>query len=55
MNCFEIKSKDGSPVINKTTWTKTILDIRPENAEIYCEDLTAWARSVLEDVAEVIL
>ena len=46
---FKIKSRDGLPVINKTTWTKTILDIRVENAEAYCEDVTAWARSVLED------
>ena len=47
---FKIKSRDGKPVINKTMWTKTILDVRGENAEIYCEDVTAWARSVLEDV-----
>lgn len=47
---FKIKSRDGLPVINKTTWTKTILDVRVENAKDYCEDVTAWARSVLEDV-----
>ena len=47
---FKIKSRDGLPVINKTTWTKTILDVRVENAEVYCEDVTAWARSTLEDV-----
>ena len=47
---FKIKSRDGLPVINKTTWTKTILDVRMENAEVYCEDVTAWARSTLEDV-----
>jgi hypothetical protein len=47
---FKIKSKTGLPVINKTTWTKTILDVRAENAEVYCEDITAWTRSVLEDV-----
>ena len=46
---FKIKSRDGLPVINKTTWRKTILDVRVENAEDYCEDVTAWARSVLED------
>ena len=50
---FKIKSKDGLPVINKTTWTKTILDVRTENAEVYCEDVTAWARSALEDVQEL--
>jgi hypothetical protein len=46
---FKIKSKDGKPVISKTTWMKTILDVRLENAEVYCEDVTAWARSVLEE------
>ena len=47
---FRIKSKTGLPVINKTTWTKTILDVRTENAEVYCVDVTAWARFTLEDV-----
>ncbi len=46
---FKITSKDGKPVINKTTWTKTILDVRTENAEVYCEDIKAWAKSALED------
>lgn len=52
---FKIKSTDGKPVINKNTWTKTILDIRMENAEEYCEDVTVWARSVLEDVDNLIV
>jgi uncharacterized protein DUF5946 len=47
---FKITSKDGKRIINKTTWTKTILDVRTEDVEIYCEDVTAWARSALEDV-----
>ena len=50
---FKIKSKDGLPVINKTAWTKTILDVRMENAEVYCEDITAWARSVLEEAEAI--
>ncbi len=50
---FKIKSVDGKPVIDKTTWTKTILDIQMASAEDYCEDVTAWARSVLEDVDEL--
>jgi hypothetical protein len=50
---FKIKSKDGQPVINKTSWKKTILDVRTENAEVYCEDVTAWARSVLEEAEEI--
>lgn len=47
---FKIKSKDGKPIIDKTTWTKSILDVRTEDAQVYCADVTAWARSVLEDV-----
>ena len=50
---FKIKSKTGVPVINKSTWTKTILDVRNENAEVYCEDINAWARSVLEETEEL--
>lgn len=50
---FKIKSKTGVPVINKTTWKKTILDVRVENAEVYCSDITAWARSVLEEAEEL--
>ena len=50
---FKFKSKDSKPVISKTSWTKTILDVRSENAEVYCADVTAWAAAVLED-AEVI-
>lgn len=46
---FKIKSRDSKPIITKITWTKTILDVRAENAESYCADVTAWARSVLED------
>ena len=46
---FKFKSKTGVPVINKTIWTKTILDVRTANAEVYCKDINAWARSVLED------
>lgn len=44
---FKIKSRDEKPVINKTSWTKTILDVRAENEEVYCADVSAWARSVL--------
>ena len=47
---FKFKSKDGMPLIQKSTYTKTILDIRTDDAETYCADVTAWARSVLEDV-----
>lgn len=50
---FKIKSKTGVPVIDKTSWKKTILDVRAENAEVYCEDITAWARSVLDEAEEL--
>ena len=46
---FKIKSRTGLPVIDKTTWKKIILDVRAENAEVYCSDITAWATSVLEE------
>ena len=48
---FKFKSKTGVPVIDKTVWKRTILDVRAENAEEYCEDITAWASSVLEEAA----
>ena len=47
---FKIKSKDGAPVISKTAWKNTILDVRLENADDYCVDVTVWAKAVLEDV-----
>lgn len=50
---FKIKSRDGKSIITKTTWTKTILDVRTENAEVYCADVTAWAWAVLEDVQTI--
>jgi hypothetical protein len=50
---FKIKSKSGLPVIDKTTWRKTLLDVRAENADVYREDITAWAKSVLEEVEKI--
>ena len=50
---FKIKSRDGLPVINKTTWTKTILDVRTKNAEVYCADVSTWAWAVLEDAETI--
>ena len=50
---FKFKSKTGAPVIDKTTWQKTIVDVRAENPEVYCEDITAWARSVLEEAEAI--
>jgi hypothetical protein len=50
---FKFKSKDGKPVIDKSTWAKTILDVRAENAEVYCEDVAAWAKSALEEAEAI--
>ncbi len=50
---FKFKSKTGVPVINKTTWNKTILDVNSENADIYCTDITDWAMAVLIDAEAV--
>jgi hypothetical protein len=50
---FKIKDKNGAPKINRTQWTKTILDVRTENAEVYCEDVNAWALAVLGDAEMV--
>lgn len=50
---FKIRLKDAKPVINKTAWMRTILDVRTENAEIYCEDVIAWAKFVLEDSEKI--
>ena len=47
---FKIASKDGRPVISKTTWTKTILDVQVDSAQVYCDDVIVWARSALKDV-----
>jgi hypothetical protein len=50
---FRFKSRDGLPVIKKTAWGKTILDVRSENPEVYCADITAWAMSALEETQEL--
>ena len=50
---FKIASRDGLPVISKTKWTKTILDVRAENAETYCADVTKWAKSALIKVDKI--
>lgn len=50
---FSFKSKDGLPVIKKSTWQKSILDVHAENTDVYCEDINAWAQSVLEEAMEI--
>jgi hypothetical protein len=51
---FKFKSRDGVPVIDKTTWRRTILDVRAEDAEVYCADINAWARATLEEAEAII-
>jgi hypothetical protein len=46
---FKIVSKNGNPKIAHTTWEKTILDVRLGEAEQYCQDITAWAKAVLQE------
>lgn len=50
---FKIKSKTGERIISKSTWTKTICDVRAENAEVYCADVTQWARAALKDAVGI--
>lgn len=50
---FRIKSRDGKPVIPRTDWSKTILDVRSETAMMYCQGITAWAGAVLEDSEKI--
>jgi hypothetical protein len=50
---FKIKSRTGQPVVAKTAWTKTILEVRTENAEIYCADVTEWAKAVLAESEKI--
>lgn len=50
---FNLASKDGFPVIDKSMWTRTILDVRMENAEIYRADVTLWAKSALDEADKI--
>jgi hypothetical protein len=50
---FNLRSRGGSPVIGRTAWTKTIMDVCTQDAFTYCADVTAWARSTLIDSESV--
>lgn len=50
---FKFTSKDGLPIISKTTWAKTILNVRADDAETYCADVTVWAKSVLAESEKI--
>jgi len=34
----------------RTPWSMTVLDIRTDDPQKYIEDLTAWAKSILNDL-----
>ena len=46
---FKITSRERATKIHKSTRARTILDVRTEDAPTYCADVTAWARSALEE------
>ncbi len=46
---FKIKSRTGQPVIRRTSWSKTVLDVELQEPEKYCEDVIAWASATLEN------
>jgi hypothetical protein len=50
---FKIKSTTGWPVIPRTDWAKTILDVRLDTPEEYCEDVIAWASATLTDAERI--
>lgn len=50
---FKIKSRTGLPVIPRTKWSRTVLDVRLERPEEYCEDVAAWARATSEDAQRI--
>jgi hypothetical protein len=40
--------------IDSKVWSRSIADIRLDNAETYCVDIDVWAKSVLEDTESII-
>jgi hypothetical protein len=50
---WKIAAHDGLAKINRTHWTKTILDVRLENAGLYREDVNAWAGAALLDAEKI--
>ncbi len=46
---FKLKSRTGLPIIPRVRWTKTIVEVRTDDPQQYCEDVIAWASATLED------
>ena len=53
MRDWKIVLDGGAPKLDEADWSKTVLDVRMENAEVYCVDVTAWARCTLEDAETI--
>ena len=46
---FKIRSRTGLPVIPRTEWSRTVMDVRLDIPVEYCEDVLAWASATLLD------
>ena len=46
---FKITSRAGKPLHDRSRWTNTIMDVREQDAVVYCRDVEKWARATLED------
>ena len=51
---FKIRSTGGQPLFEKRAWAKTILDVRTGRADLYCEDVAAWAKAVLDEAEAIV-
>jgi hypothetical protein len=48
---LQVKRHTGSPKESPAMhWSMTVADIRLDDPEVYCEDVNAWARSILKDL-----
>ena len=50
---FKIKSKDALPVVHKSKWIKTILDVPYNERDAYCSAVNEWALSTLNEAEEL--
>ncbi len=46
---FKIKSRTDLPIIPSVRWTKTVVEVRTDDPQQYCEDVIAWASATLAD------
>jgi hypothetical protein len=49
-----IRHDHGFAGFNQIVWSRTIADIRLDSEQRYCDDILAWAKSILTDSASVI-